>query len=525
MTVAVSVAIHSAGRWQCQTDRGAAVLAAAHERHCPMTPALADALDRLERSAIPALDAGWGRAFRLMGEAIGRPDKIGRSAFWGRGMAAFLPRVAEPVLRRAAQVAGHVPLAGPAALDDGSGQDLSQAVKGIEATVSQLLSTPEGMGRGFWIMAMLAVQGAAREAARPGISARSSTKAAGLLAEPDPVVGRLLFEVPPVFDEMATRRWQRRVRARSVRKRSGIRPKEGGVAGIRPSRQIDDLPDAVMSEFVVPEPVFANRLLNEGLLVRHRPPLREPKRDLLSVMLMDRRLDTSGLGGLVKAAWADAAIRLRIALGAVGRESSDLLFAEQTALRRTEAALRVDDGARLSLADPLALTPQDRAGLLLESRLLPDFVNSLPQAQAPSGSPFPDLLPAALRALAPLPAQPGERGRLLIPRPSDYAHRLTMFCLPAWTEEGRLAATDWSGFRAQRVAMTTRHYSSPTILAALLLPKRMGDDGFVAISDLPALQKAEIMPPAEGSDQLRLARTLGDLSGWLMDVTLGALDA
>jgi len=501
------------------------VLAAAHERHCPMTPSLADALDRLERTSIPALDPDWGRAFRLMGEAVGRPDQIGRSAFWGRGIAAFMPRVAEPVLRRAAQVSGKVPLSGPAAIDDGSGQDFSQSVKGIEAAVSQLLSTTEGMGRGFWILAMLAIQGAARQAARPGISSRGAAKVAQQLAEPDPVVGRLLFEIAPVFDELTTRRRQRKVRARSVRKRSGIRPKEGGVAGIRPSRQIDDLPDAVMSEFVAPEAVFANRLLNEGLLVRHRPPLREPKRDLLSVMLMDRRVDTSGLAGLVKAAWADAAIRLRIALVSVGQECSDLVYAEQTALRRTEAALRVDDGARLSLADPLALTVQDRAGLLLESRLLPDFVNSLPQAQAPAGPLFPNLLPAALRALAPLPAQPGERGRLLIPRPSDYAHRLTLFCLPAWTEEGRLATADWSGFRAQLAALTTRHYGGPSILAALLVPRRMGDEGFIALSDLPSLEKAEIMPPSEGSDELRLARTLGDLSGWLMDVTMGALDA
>ena len=52
----------------------------------------------------------------------------------------------------------------------------------------------------------------------------------------------------------------------------------------------------------------------------------------------------------------------------------------------------------------------------------------------------------------------------------------------------------------------------------------MGDEGFVALSDLPSLSLAEITPPAEGDNERRLARTLGDLSGWLMDVTMEALD-
>jgi hypothetical protein len=519
------ISISPSQAWLCQTDRAARLLEAAHERHCPLTPVLAEALARLETAEQPALEPGWGRAFALMGAAIGRPDLVGRSPFWARGIPAFAQRVAEPVVRRAAEMAGHMPLVGPVAIQEAEAVDIREAHRRIEAGVTQLLAAIEPMGRGFWVLAALSLQGAAQASTRLAQASGERSRGAALVAEPDPVVGRLLFEVPPLFDDAASRRRQRRIKARSLRKRSGERPKEGGVAGIRPSRQIDDVPDAVLSELVLPDPIVANRLLNEGFLVRHRPPLREPRRDLLVALALDRRADPGGLGAVMKAAWADAAVRLRVLLGASGRTRSDLVFAEQTATRVTRAALRVDDGQRVPVVNPLALRPEDRARMLLDSRILPAFVETRPEASAPRGPILSSLLGQAVDAMAPLPL-PGDRpGRSGRPQLADYARRLMIVCVEQGQEEGKDLADNWIALRTTLQAADRRSHGAPALYAALSVPSGLAEGGvFLGQSDIGLLDRVEFAPEEEGPDSLRLARLLGDLSGWLIDLSLGALD-
>jgi hypothetical protein len=343
---------------------------------------------------------------------------------------------------------------------------------------------------------------------------------------------RLLFETEPVFpDDHLARQRRQRARAKSMRKRSGIRPKEGGVAGIRASRRIEDFPDAVFSELIMPIPLLANRLLHEGLLVRHRPPMREPKRDLLSMCFCD----ASGVGeatDLVKAAWADAGLRLRLILSQLGLARSDLVWAEAGPFSPMAAVLRTEEVTLRVGLDPMQIAGPLRADMLMRSGLLPGFTDTLPVAARLDAA---EGFSGHLSALASLGLDAlKDRARRMhrtrdgaapVLRVAEYARHLVLVSLPASSPEGRRAITDWPALRAEIRAGLRTDAGEGATYAALLYPGRMVRGAvFTAISDAPALAQLELKTPEDGDAALCVSQTLGLLSGWVIDLTLEALD-
>lgn len=513
--------------------RAQGVLAAFHERHVPLTPRLARALARLESTPTPGADQDWGRAFVRAGEALGIAGQVG-SAFWAAAMPIFAVSVAEPILRHAARRVGQITLFGAADLGLADEAPPGDQARQIEAAVNAALGDAAVMGRGFWVVAGVALHAAATHATevRAGLVRPVAGQARRLLPEPDAALCRLLFETEPQFQEAPLARQRRqRARAKSMRKRSGIRPKEGGVAGIRASRRIEDFPDAVFSELIMPIPVLANRLLHEGVLVRHRPPLRDPKRDLLSLCFCDAQ-GASGAGALVKAAWADAGLRLRLILSQLGLTHSDLIWAEAGPVCPMAAVLRTEDVSLRAGLDPMQLAGPQRADMLIRSGLLPGFVDTLPGA---------DALAAADGFAGHLPALAGlglgrlqDRARRMrrkrtgpapVPRPADYARHLVLVCLPAAGLEGARALADWPALRAQLRAGLRQDAGEGALFAALLYPERLTRGAvFTAISDAPALSQIDLPAPDEADAALCLSQTLGLLSAWMIDLTLETLD-
>ena len=514
------------------TARAQALLAAFHERHVPLTPALAQALARLEGAALPAADQGWGRAFVRAGEALGSAALVG-SAFWAAALPVFATSVAEPILRHAAGRVGNMTLFGAAGLSVSAGPVTRADVGLLEIAVNQALADVAVMGRGFWIVTGVALHGAASRAVevKAGL-ARLRPGAPGLPPEPDAALCRLLFETEPQFAEDRLARQRRQwARAKSMRKRSGVRPKQGGVAGIRASRRIEDFPDAVFSELILPTQVLADRLLHEGLLVRHRPPLREPKRDLLSLCFCDAQAAGDG-AALARAAWADAGLRLRLILWQLGLQRSDLLWAEAGTDGPMAAALRTEEVVLRAGLDPMQLAGPQRADMLMRSGLLPGFVDTLPQADALAPAEgfalhLPALAALGLRALQDRTRRMHRRrqGAAERPRPADYARHLVLVCLPATGPEGRRAVADWPALRADLRAGLRREAAEGAVFAALLWPDRVERGArFTAISDVPALARVELPVPDEPDPGLCLSRALGLLSGWMIDLTMEALD-
>lgn len=517
--------------------RASALIAAFAERHVALTPALATALAELERAEVPAESPIWGQAFRLAGQAVGQEPVVGRSRFWRGAVPAFPTLVAEPVLRRAMAASGGVGLAGAADLPVAhvtSRPDRWQAR--LEEIVRRFLSDTAMMGRGFWIEIAVRLQAAAfRDAqTRAGYLARRLGLQV-VAPEADPLLCRLLYEAEPEFPE-SFRLDIRRIRARhkSQRKRAGHRPKEGGVSGIRTSTILDDLTDALVSELVLPSRIVVDRLLHEGLIVRHRPPYRQPKRDLLVLGLADRRADGPA-GAIAKAAWADAGIRLQILLGQMGLPLSDLVWSEARSTGLSADLLRVEDAEASVDLDPIRLQGTLRAATLFRSGLMPGFTDTTGAT---------DPIPADLdgpEELVPQLARAGlrrlqirhriDKGRLgpgadIAHRPSDYARRIAVVVLPSATELAQRAKADWTVVRGQLSATMARVMEEETRLIALVPPREVTvGAGFTVVGDLIPGGIVEAVPDAEATPAEAVNRVVGLLSATLISVVLGALDA
>lgn len=479
------------------------------QRHVALPVPLADALARFLAAAQPMRDPVWGRAFSCMSRSLDLSGPVAGQALMRMVRDRFVLVVAEPVLRHAARTAGRLPLPTPGSVDSA---DTAAARAGAEAEAAIVthaeaaLAVPEVMGRPFWVHAALDLHLAAVQAARR--QARLAAFAPPAAA--DPPLAALVFLHAPAFDaDRHVERLKRQSRMVSARRRAGIRPKEGGVAGIRPSRSLDDIPDMMFSEFAQPRAVFANKLLHEGLLVRHRPPRRDPKRDLLALTLSEAAAD-DGMGCLVKAAWADAAIRLQIALHQMGLGKSDLAWSQGDGLAaHLDCAL---DDPGLDRMPPLALTGRARADRLMRSGLMPGFA-----ALGGPGQPDPEALrPTLNRALGAVMG-PGRTRNAA----ADYGRRMLLVCRPL---RGR-QEPDWIALRAELAAAARRDLGACHHAALAWRGSGGRAPDLIAMAD--GREDMMMRPPAlDAADRpAAIAAFLGELSFWMMSVTLEALDA
>lgn len=499
------------------------------ERHVPLPLSLARSLAQMMPERQPAHAPFWGRAFARMAQALDVTGASSSQAMIRSVMDRFLLVVAEPILRRAARMAGVLPLSGTGAdPHDARGWPLpwQEAEARVIAHADSALADVAVMGAAFWVHAALDLHLAAlietRARARVGGSPGTGYDAgpgrqASSNTECDPQFAALVFLHPPRFDpRQRDEALRRKGKSLSAWRRSGIRPKEGGVAGIRQSRSPEDLPDSLFSELILPRTLLVNKLLHEGLLVRHRPPRREPRRDLLALTL-SQALPEDGMGLLVKAAWADAAIRLRVALHQIGLGNSDLVWSE-TAERPAAMSCVVDEPG-VDLLPPLSIDGKVRADMLLRTGLFPEF--AIRQTLPPETGPL-DTAQLARKALAPAGAgaMPGRRKVAAV---SDYGRRFALVARPV----RRDTPPDWADLRAEIAPPLERDLGRTHVAAVVWqgasrgLPPRV-----VCLADgRPPLELA--LEPAAGDESATngaLAGFIGQLVHWMMQVTLEALD-
>lgn len=482
------------------------------QRHVPLSGALANMLERFLTSRQPLLDPFWGRAFGCMAKSLGISGAVGGQSLMLNAMQRFPLIVAEPVLRHAARRTGLLPLVGDS-VEPAEPEAFQKAQAALQHAAQAALTDLDVMGRPFWVHAALdLLQEAHRQA-----TARTQRHTAAAPGECDPALAALIFLHAPRFD--LTRQHEkprRKARQVSAHRRAGIRPKEGGIAGIRQSRSLEDLPDGLFSEMIQPRMLLANKLLHEGLLVRHRPPRRDPRRDLLAVSLQMADRD-DGMGLLVKAAWADAAIRLRVALSQMGLANSDLVWSQQGCDATALDCQLSEPG--LDKLPPLLIDGRVRADMLMRSGLFPTFAVLPERATAPGTDPA-SAESAMTRlwrvGLAPLAAARRRDPAVLA---ADYGRRMVMLCQPAPRQP------DWSALRAEISSTLGRGLGGKAHMACLTwrsgaskqAPELSGfaDGGKELHLTLPQ--------PLDESRDDPLAEFMGALVLWMMDVTLEAL--
>lgn len=474
------------------------------QRHVPLPGPLAESLALFLESRQPLRDPVWGRAYACMARALDLPGALGSQMLLAGARDRFVQLVCEPVLRHAAAVTGVLPLAASGGSPDPGAESRVAAVAGTA------LESVAVMGRAFWVHAGLDLLRAAQSEARRRSAGRRRKAVPAPEAETDAALAALVFLHPPCFaPDLLREKARRKARHVSANRRSGIRPKEGGVAGIRQSGSLEDMADSLFSELMMPKALFANKLLHEGLLVRHRPPRRDPKRDLLAVTLMDAGPD-DGMALLVKAAWADAAIRLRVALRQMGLMRSDLLWSQTGGQVATLGC--TGDADPTDQVAPLAIAGRVRADMLLRGGLFPGLAALPPRGAA---VPRPDLLRAGITGLA--AGQGRDPGALT----GDYGMRLL---LAAGPHAGR-RAPDWSLARAELMAALVPAMGGRSHLACLTW-SRLSDTAPDLLCRRDGADDLRLALPATGQadSDAQLGAFMGHLVDWLMTATLEALD-
>lgn len=518
-----------------------AYLRAFHERHVPMTPNLASSLAALLEAGQAAKSEPWPLAFHRIAEVMDMA-RLSSSRLWRFAGSAFVDHVAEPVVRRAAVQEGAIQLFGAAPLQPGGSVARYEAyAKGIEQEVRHLLSGLGGMGRGFWLRAGLALYGQVIRSAQSAGGGRRRRRAmerlSGLAPEPDLRSARILFDIEPVFEPSSSRRrLPRRPKTRSVRERAGFKPKEGGVSGVRGARGVEDLSDILVSEFATIEEVVLMKIVHEGYLARKRPPFLRPRRDLLTMMIAPegRRSDPERL---LKAAWVDAMLRLRILLAQGGFPDSDLAWAESSCSGIRAAASTVGDLPHAFGMDPWNLPRQVWSELLLQSGLLPDILDMLPEVQLKrSQSDRPGRLrehvAEALRRASTPQWRPGastpssQRQGLPNLVLDDYGVVFCAVAQPRSITESRSRAPSWANERTRLrddIGMPPRR--GTFVCLALCPPKLDQGEAFTLHSDLRSGEPEEILISTAEEPEIALGETLGALSQWMVTATLEAVDA
>ncbi len=521
-----------------QGARGAEMFAALQDRHVPVTPLLAETLAQMETSKHPSECRPWGQAYELAGQSIGLAQRFGRSARWTGSSTAFRLRVVEPLLRGAAQRLGELRLVGSAPLGTIGGPDPAYELycRAVEEEVNRMLSGLEVLGEAFWVPVALALFAATLRGRQP----HAGSRIIALPDSPDPALARLVYTIPPDFAETDDlRRRMDRPRRRSERLRVGVRPKEGGIDGVIITRRLEDIEDAFHSEFLLPKSYRNLKFFEEGYRIRHRPPLRSPARDLLFLTLCEASPD-AGAATLVKAAWIDAAIRLRLALTTMELPLSELGWCDLPTHGPRATAISVQTLKSRVNVDPMAVPHAVMKTQVSDSPLLPNIFERLPATCPRSGeggetadlkTPQSKAARLLLAACAKATEQTGLRNRetdsaggLSTNRPEDYGCVFALRVRASTSSSGARITPDWSSERSETIHLFGLDRVASLRCATLLLPPSL-TPGAVFPTYLDGGESGDLEIPEDRDPQEAIARTLGLLSHWVITQTLEAVHA
>ena len=523
MTTGPQILLHAADPGLAAAP--ARLQAAFAQRHVALPAELAISLASALAARQPGSDPFWGRMHAMMARSLDLSGAIGGQLLLKEAGPFAAIRVCEPILRKAAADLGQMPLVAPA------GAAPSGTASALEARIVRFVDTaladPAVMGRPFWAAAAMDVLAEARTIQRGRMRHLAATPGPRRIA--DPALTALVFLTPPDFDPERMRAERRRkARQISLRRRAGIRPKEGGVSGIRPSQALEDISDALMSELVLPRAVFASRLLHEGILVRHRPPRRDPRRDLLAATLLEAGAE-DGMGLILRAAWADYALRLRVALNRLGLAQSDLLLAcaHGPAAHLPGQLERAIEGK----LPPLQIDGKLRADLLMGTGLFPDFLAW--DAERPDLAPdlpgapdWPAVRRLLRRATGQLARKDAQSETRLI---EEYGARFLLWAAPVRD----LSAESWDEARSRFEQDLGAEGRAGAVLARLVWQ----DDpaGTAPVELLGQCDSREVgelrlpLPPADDAapdpgQPRSMAEFIGRLVLWMLDATLETLN-
>ncbi len=197
------------------------------------------------------------------------------------------------------------------------------------------------------------------------------------LPETDPIAWGFLMRLKPDMPRSRSQSLLPRPLTRPIKHRINPYQKEEGLDGIRMTRREEDIDSILLSEFINPEPVLADRLLNTGYLATQRQSKREKLRDVLIAALMPGDMRASLKVDFVKACWFDCLMRLSLIFRQQQLPRSEFRWIEGDRFNRFHSnALFLQDlpAAKTIVAGPPS--PGYRHQFLTALRWLPTYLDS-----------------------------------------------------------------------------------------------------------------------------------------------------
>lgn len=217
---------------------------------------------------------------------------------------------------------------------------------------------------------------------------RSSQRLTGSqqIAEPDGMVLRFIHGLKPEPRITADPRRIRPIMADEQNPQFTY-PRQGGVVDIHSTRRPEDIDDFLISEFMWPPAILADRLLNGSNLAKHRPPPFDERRQILVVGVgVDEPVMPSL--AIARVAWLDALFRFSIMLHKSNLRRSQLRFGQWLpGAGVAQSSLSVADYPQLGKFDFKTVTRLQMRGFFRDAGWLPGFIATRPQHSLNSDSP------------------------------------------------------------------------------------------------------------------------------------------
>ncbi len=178
------------------------------------------------------------------------------------------------------------------------------------------------------------------------------------IPETDLAAFRLIMELHPHVPQTKPITLPNRPMLQPLKHQIMSKSQEGGYSGIHVTRRQEDLGDILLSEFINPPIVLAERLTNDGFLALHRQPKRENLRDVFLAALMPAHIQSSISHHFVKTLWLDFLSRISILLIQAKRIRSEFRWIEGDTFLRARSCRFLLQNLPPSLIElPHKLTP------------------------------------------------------------------------------------------------------------------------------------------------------------------------
>jgi hypothetical protein len=302
------------------------ILRTLHNRHIGITPRLAAELAPLLGDAYasaPGQSAWHDVLKRLQQETSGTPFSFGV-------MLSTVPlysvlRLAMPIIEEACHRIGLCFLFCQDNIESGvTAADYSQYSAELDNGIKQMAKSKADFFQLFWADRALTLAAYSRRGsgAFPGKG----------LPETDPAALALLLRLNPELSQTQPLPSHSRRLTDPQRHQEVSRLKEGGFSGIHITRRLEDMGDILLSEFVYPPAVLADRVINDGFLALRRQTRQEQLRDLLIAALMPAETQAKLSAEFIKACWFDFVRKFGYMLVQSGRKRSEFRWLEGNTL-------------------------------------------------------------------------------------------------------------------------------------------------------------------------------------------------